>query len=917
MNLLNFVTGGTGISSGLTAPAAVSNLALTTPTGTGGELTWTLPSNGGSVILSQRIERSPAGAGTWTVLSDVISASATSFTDTTAAPATAYDYRHRSTNGVGDSLYSNVVTITTVATVPAAVANLALINPTATGGLLTWTLPSNGGSALLSQRIERSPAGANTWSLLDTAISASATSFLDTTATVETEYDYRHRSTNAIGNSAYSNIVTITTVDAPFDFGSIAGLVLNLDAADVSTITQSGGAISAWDDASGNTDAAVGTGSYGTRQINGNLVVAQNGSSDTFNTDDVLNTITNGGNTTFVVFNTNNLGTKQRLITGVNASNGSRWGLQYDANITKTLIGIHDNTGSTTATLPIVPDSFPHIAMLHRNGADMYIAFDGQESATVSANSFTLANVVTSRASTTDWLNGNICQILVYDEALSSGDIATVYSALLAKWITPNLNPQFASSAKPWYTTASGVVEFDGKAVGWRDQVQAPGTDLGATAFSLLPTVTGDDIIFNGSSQALTSVAATDAAAFIKATPLPDASGGDVGEGFTCTGLSRLANGNWVVSNDGRNVEGDATFEPSVVILSPDFTTKVDEFLLTDYITGPESCQGVVVLPDNTIWVAVPSPATLLHIEDDGTEIEQVSLGYTPNGLTYDTNRNELVVQTTSTVRWLTPGTTTITKTETITITDLDQLWFDADYSTEGALWMTAGANNSTGALWIFDIAADVLIDTRFSNSSTPLPGSLAIEGIYFDRALNRLYIINDDYFHGGRSKGNAVREYAYSPPMGREFSLFFQGRVVAANAAETSAIMHWGQGSSALFGFYIPANTTGTLRVIIENEGGAATADFTTDLTVEAVYWADVDIPGQTVTLYKDNVLVDTASLSLSSSAGVGTLNGPTIGAQRTGAATYARYTNMTLKAAGLMRDSSERTAFYNNLIA
>ena len=165
MNLLNFVTGGTGISSGLTAPAAVSNLALTTPTGTGGELTWTLPSNGGSVILSQRIERSPAGAGTWTVLSDVISASATSFTDTTAAPATAYDYRHRSTNGVGDSLYSNVVTITTVATVPAAVANLALINPTATGGLLTWTLPSNGGSALLSQRIERSPAGANTWFL--------------------------------------------------------------------------------------------------------------------------------------------------------------------------------------------------------------------------------------------------------------------------------------------------------------------------------------------------------------------------------------------------------------------------------------------------------------------------------------------------------------------------------------------------------------------------------------------------------------------------------------------------------------------------------------------------------------------------------------------------------------------------------
>lgn len=68
-----------------TVPSTVSNLALATPTTTGGQLTWTLPANGGSAITGQTIQRSPAGAGTWTTLSSSIAGNATSFTDTTAA----------------------------------------------------------------------------------------------------------------------------------------------------------------------------------------------------------------------------------------------------------------------------------------------------------------------------------------------------------------------------------------------------------------------------------------------------------------------------------------------------------------------------------------------------------------------------------------------------------------------------------------------------------------------------------------------------------------------------------------------------------------------------------------------------------------------------------------------------------------
>jgi hypothetical protein len=121
-------------------------------------------------------------------------------------------------------------------TVPDAVSNLALPTPTTTGGVLTWTLPNNGGSAITSQRIERSPAGANAWTTLSSAISGSATSYTDTTATANTAYDYRHRSTNAIGNSAYSNVVTVTTA-ALLSFPNSSDIIYRFEADNATNTT--------------------------------------------------------------------------------------------------------------------------------------------------------------------------------------------------------------------------------------------------------------------------------------------------------------------------------------------------------------------------------------------------------------------------------------------------------------------------------------------------------------------------------------------------------------------------------------------------------------------------------------------------------------------------------------------------------
>ena len=105
-----------------------------------------------------------------------------------------------------------------ILTEPSQVTNLALNTPTTTGGELTWTLPNNGGTPIISQRIERSPTVQNMWTALDSNIANNATSYTDTTAEELTTYDYRHRSNNAIGNSPYSNIITVTTLIEPLPF---------------------------------------------------------------------------------------------------------------------------------------------------------------------------------------------------------------------------------------------------------------------------------------------------------------------------------------------------------------------------------------------------------------------------------------------------------------------------------------------------------------------------------------------------------------------------------------------------------------------------------------------------------------------------------------------------------------------------
>lgn len=108
----------------------------------------------------------------------------------------------------------SLATAPTDATVPAAITDLEAV-----GGddqvLLTWTEPYDGGDDIVSYDIHRSTTSATLgFTELDGDIDP-ASSYIDTTATNGTQYWYRVRATNGVGDANWSNVVTATPAGPP------------------------------------------------------------------------------------------------------------------------------------------------------------------------------------------------------------------------------------------------------------------------------------------------------------------------------------------------------------------------------------------------------------------------------------------------------------------------------------------------------------------------------------------------------------------------------------------------------------------------------------------------------------------------------------------------------------------------------
>src|SRR5437588_4190719 len=109
-------------STGVTAPQPPTGLTATAVSSSQINLSWTAPSNnGGAAITGYKIERSPDGGTTWSIIQSNTGSTTTAYSDTGLAVSTTYTYRVSAINSVGTSSPSNTASATTSGTGSASI----------------------------------------------------------------------------------------------------------------------------------------------------------------------------------------------------------------------------------------------------------------------------------------------------------------------------------------------------------------------------------------------------------------------------------------------------------------------------------------------------------------------------------------------------------------------------------------------------------------------------------------------------------------------------------------------------------------------------------------------------------------------------------------------------------------------------
>jgi FtsP/CotA-like multicopper oxidase with cupredoxin domain len=187
------------------SPAAPSGLTATAVTSAQVDLAWTDNATNEDGFVIERSDYDAVG-GVWSAWSpvDVLTAAdVTTFSDTTVAPVSTYQYRVYAFNANGDSLPSNVVEVTTPDVPPAAPTDLTAPSVTSTQVDLAWTDNSGNEDGFV---IQRSVDGGTTWNQAGQTTTAVA-AFSDTTVVPGQSYLYQVYAFNANGNSLPSNSV--------------------------------------------------------------------------------------------------------------------------------------------------------------------------------------------------------------------------------------------------------------------------------------------------------------------------------------------------------------------------------------------------------------------------------------------------------------------------------------------------------------------------------------------------------------------------------------------------------------------------------------------------------------------------------------------------------------------------------------
>jgi FtsP/CotA-like multicopper oxidase with cupredoxin domain len=187
------------------APAAPTSLAALVQAGPQVSLTWKDNANNETGFV---IERATDGVN-FSVLAS-LGVNATSYIDTTVVAGMTYTYRVKAVNAGGDSLYSNLATAT-IPGPPAAPSNLT--GTAAKQGknarvTLKWLDNANNESGFTVQMATNLNF---TTGVTNTNVAANTTTYTTGNISSGRTYYFRVRAYNGVGNSAWSNILIITT----------------------------------------------------------------------------------------------------------------------------------------------------------------------------------------------------------------------------------------------------------------------------------------------------------------------------------------------------------------------------------------------------------------------------------------------------------------------------------------------------------------------------------------------------------------------------------------------------------------------------------------------------------------------------------------------------------------------------------
>ena len=273
--------------------------------------------------------------------------------------------------------------------------------------------------------------------------------------------------------------------------------VLWLDAADSSTITESGGSVSTWADKSGNAnDATQGSASkqptIGVPTVNGlNVIKFNDADSQTLSVaDDGIFDVFGGSYTIFTVLYTDNPGVNQRPFYITSGSGDVNLGNIDSGNVAERVtFGVNGISAQNSS----VDNTLPYIAAFVRDGTTITNTFNSDtESTATDASVIDITPTRVDIGSDSDsgaYLSGNIAEILVFDFAMSDIERSVIEDYLDSKW---GNTPDAPNGYNPvlWLDASdrSTITESDGNISTWADK-SGNGNDVTQGSASLQPTL--------------------------------------------------------------------------------------------------------------------------------------------------------------------------------------------------------------------------------------------------------------------------------------------------------------------------------------------------------------------------------------------------------------------------------------------